>query len=58
MKKNFFLFFLVFILAQPNYAQITKDTAVTIVIYADSIMNDVTNHPVGINLDYFMDGDR
>jgi alpha-L-arabinofuranosidase len=58
MKKNFFPFFLVFILAQPNYAQITKDTAVTIVIYVDSIMNDVTNHPVGINLDYFMDGGR
>jgi alpha-L-arabinofuranosidase len=27
-------------------------------IYPDSILNDVSRHPIGINLDYFMDGDR
>ncbi|MBS0001408.1 MAG: hypothetical protein KFF73_20650 [Cyclobacteriaceae bacterium] len=29
-----------------------------IIIYPDSILNDVSNHPVGINLDYFMDDDN
>ncbi len=27
-------------------------------IYPDSVISDVSSHPVGINLDYFMDGDR
>jgi len=27
-------------------------------IYPDSVLNDVSNHPVGINLDFFMDGGR
>ena len=30
----------------------------TLVIYPDSIVSNVSHHPVGINLDYFMDGDR
>jgi hypothetical protein len=30
----------------------------TIIIYPDSILNDVSNHPVGINLDYYMDDDN
>ena len=29
----------------------------TIIIYTDSIVTDVSRHPIGINLDYFMDGD-
>ncbi|MFC4675070.1 hypothetical protein ACFO6W_15320 [Dysgonomonas termitidis] len=31
---------------------------VTLNIYPDSIINDVSNHPIGINLNYFMDGGR
>ncbi|HDS08226.1 MAG TPA: hypothetical protein ENO05_11440 [Bacteroides sp.] len=27
-------------------------------VYADSVVTDVSNHPVGINLDYFMDDDH
>jgi alpha-N-arabinofuranosidase len=30
----------------------------TLSIYPDSIVKDVSNHTIGINLDYFMDGDR
>lgn len=29
----------------------------TIIVYTDSIAADVSRHPVGINLDFFMDGD-
>ena len=34
------------------------DGVTTIKIYTDSIVSDVSHHPVGINIDYFMDGDR
>jgi len=27
-------------------------------VYPDSVLNDVSNHPVGINVDYFMDDDN
>jgi hypothetical protein len=30
----------------------------TVKIFPDSVLADVSQHPVGINLDYFMDGDR
>jgi len=30
----------------------------TITLYPDSVINDFSNHPVGINLDFFMDGGR
>jgi alpha-L-arabinofuranosidase len=32
--------------------------AVKVKIYPDSVLNDVSNHPLGINLDYFMDNDE
>ncbi len=31
---------------------------VAINVYPDSVLNDVSNHPLGINLDYFMDDDK
>lgn len=31
---------------------------ITLTIYPDSVVNDLSNHPLGINLNYFMDGDR
>jgi len=34
-----------------------KNTS-AIKIYPDSLINDVSNHPVGINLNFFMDGGR
>jgi alpha-N-arabinofuranosidase len=30
----------------------------TITIYPDSVISDIANHPMGINLDFFMDGGR
>ncbi len=33
-------------------------TVTTIQVYPDSVLNDVSNKPLGINLDYFMDNDN
>jgi alpha-L-arabinofuranosidase len=30
----------------------------TITVYPDSVLNDVSSHPIGINLDFFMDDDQ
>jgi alpha-L-arabinofuranosidase len=35
-----------------------KETGVLINVYPDSVLADVSHHPVGINLDYFMDDDK
>jgi alpha-L-arabinofuranosidase len=35
-----------------------KEAPITIMVYPDSVLNDVSNHPVGINVDYFMDDDN
>ncbi len=35
-----------------------KEAPVTILVYPDSVLNDVSSHPVGINVDYFMDDDN
>jgi alpha-N-arabinofuranosidase len=40
------------------YSCSTKTPVEIISVYPDSVLSDVSNHPVGINLDYFMDGDR
>jgi hypothetical protein len=34
-----------------------RDAYITITVYPDSVLNDVSHHPVGINVDYFMDDD-
>jgi hypothetical protein len=34
------------------------ESATVIHIYPDSVLSDVSHHPVGINLDYFMDDDH
>ncbi|NDV81762.1 hypothetical protein [Bacteroides sp. 51] len=31
---------------------------ITLHVYPDSVVNDISNHPIGINLSYFMDGGR
>ncbi len=38
-------------------AKLYSQAGETITIYTDSIVSDVARHPVGINLDFFMDGD-
>jgi alpha-N-arabinofuranosidase len=40
----------------PLYAQSAVNNQLT--ISPDSVLNDVSNHPLGINLDYFMDDDK
>ena len=53
-KLLFFLLFSpAFFIASISGAQISE----TITINTDSIISDVSRHPTGINLDYFMDGD-
>jgi len=52
-KKLLFIFLLIFSckLTSTAFAQSIK-------IYPDSVLNDVHNKPLGINLDYFMDNDN
>ena len=35
-----------------------KEAAISIQVFPDSVLNSVTNHPAGINVDYFMDDDN
>ena len=35
-----------------------KESPVSIRIYPDSVLNDISDHPIGINVDYFMDDDK
>ena len=35
-----------------------RQTGIQIDVYPDSVLSDISNHPVGINLDYFMDDDK
>jgi hypothetical protein len=59
MKRSYFLIILIFLsLVTLIYGFQEKNTPVTILIRPDSVLNDVSNHPVGINVDYFMDNDR
>src|SRR5262249_47436735 len=54
MNKIAIVFFIVFFVCSVH---LHSQTAETITIYPDSIVSDVSRHPVGINLDFFMDGD-
>ena len=36
----------------------SRDDVADIRIFADSVVNDVSHHPIGINIDYFMDDDN
>jgi len=35
-----------------------RQTGIVIEVYPDSVLSDISNHPVGINVDYFMDDDK
>lgn len=48
------LFWLIFILISVGI----RSQSITIKVYPDSVVHDVSNKPVGINLDFFMDGGR
>lgn len=53
MKKNLFI---IFILASLSFDAKSQNEILN--VYVDSIVSDVSRHPIGINLDYFMDGGR
>lgn len=40
------------------FFQTAHAQTITVKIIPDSVLNDVSNHPVGINLNFFMDGGR
>jgi alpha-N-arabinofuranosidase len=50
------VFFLTVLVSFHSCSQ--REETLMVTINADSVLNDVSNHPVGINLNYFMDGDR
>lgn len=58
---KFAVLVLVALIKPPLYALSQTGEAKEIIpikIYPDSVLNDVSNHPLGINLDYFMDDDN
>src|SRR5882762_3976161 len=42
----------------PGTPAAAAASAVSVNIYPDSMLSDVSRHPLGINLDYFMDDDN
>ena len=50
--------FLMLLLPSTSKGQSIDKPVVSITIFPDSVLNDVSNHPIGINLDYFMDDDH
>lgn len=59
MKRNLYIRILVFFFSVVLFYRCKeKEAAITIMIYPDSVLNDVSHHPVGINVDYFMDDDH
>lgn len=57
MKKNLLAVVVLTTSLLVGCGQKRKDI-LSIAIFPDSIVSDVSNHPVGINLDFIMDGDR
>jgi alpha-L-arabinofuranosidase len=52
------IFFLPLALCLWLFSCTVKNVDETVRIFPDSLLADVHHHPIGINLDYFMDGDR
>lgn len=50
--------FLMLLLPSISKGQSINEPVVSITIFPDSVLNDVSKHPIGINLDYFMDDDH
>ncbi|MCX6255760.1 MAG: hypothetical protein NTV31_14985 [Bacteroidia bacterium] len=46
------------LLIPSGKGQSAKKPVVDVFVYPDSVLNDVSDHPIGINLDYFMDDDH
>ena len=58
MKKYFVLIIPFLLSLFVLYACSVKTPVEIVTVYPDSAITDISNHPIGINLDYFMDGDR
>lgn len=56
-KSGVYQLLLVILAVLPAGSCKKSGTSVSIEIYTDSILSDVSNHPIGINLDYFTDDD-
>jgi hypothetical protein len=50
------MLFILFVIMFQSCTQ--NENPVTIKVFPDSVLNDVAHHPVGINVDYFMDDDN
>lgn len=58
IRKGIFIVLILFIPSVLLFGQNSNRPVFTFNVYPDSVLNDVSNHPVGINLDYFMDDDN
>jgi alpha-N-arabinofuranosidase len=58
IRKGIFIVLILFIPSILLFGQNSNRPVFTFNVYPDSVLNDVSNHPVGINLDYFMDDDK
>lgn len=56
MKRNYTFTMILMVFFTCSYAQ--KNSNIEICVFPNSVVNDVSNHPIGINLDYFMDNDN
>jgi alpha-N-arabinofuranosidase len=57
--KNFTVTWVLFILLVASFQSCKEnENRVTIQVYPDSVLTDVSHHPVGINVNYFMDDDK
>jgi alpha-L-arabinofuranosidase len=57
MQKNYFQLLLFFLLTTA-YGCGEKEAAVIIEVFPGSVLNDVSHHPIGINVNYLMDDDN
>lgn len=58
MKYKFLFALIAVNFCLPGLCQNSDDKSVIVKVYPDSILNDITNLPLGINVDYFMDDDN
>jgi alpha-N-arabinofuranosidase len=59
MKTRFYLFSLSFFCSMLTAGlSLCRAQVISVTCYPDSVIKNVSNHPIGINLDFFMDGGR
>jgi alpha-N-arabinofuranosidase len=60
VQSRFYLVLLlqVWFIGLLNGQQKSNVSPMVVKIYPDSIVNDISNHPIGINVDFFMDNDQ